>query len=158
LQPFLGYLSTPTERSFWQGFVQVDIPLNPDGIEWTTTPITTSRITDQTALFANVSAGYWLYHNCESSILTDLAPIIELHYATSLTDANSALLVNPMAPFDTIAFGNAGNTFDVLNLTFGIHTEFRKQTKMRVAGVVPLSRGQDNFFDSEIQVSLIREF
>ncbi len=46
----------------------------------------------------------------------------------------------------------------MLNLTLGIHAELRGQTKMRVMGVVPLSNGDDNFFDSEIQVSVIREF
>ena len=133
----------------------MDIPLNSNGIEWTTTPITTNRITDQTVLFLNASAGYWLYRDTESACLTGLAPIVELHYTTSLSDAESAVLVSGL---ETLTFGNLGDNFNTLNLTFGIHTEFRGQTQLRVASVVPLSQGDDNFFDSEIQVSFIRQY
>ena len=70
--------------------------------------------------------------------------------------SNAAETATSTAGFYSWNFGEAGNTFDVLNLTLGIHSEFRNNTMFRVAGVVPLSN--DDFFDAEIQFSIIREF
>lgn len=153
LQPFLGFLSTPTERSFFQGFIQMDTPLNSNGIRASGN----DRISDQAVLFLDVSAGHWLYRNIESRFLTGLAPIVELHYTTALQGARNVELGGP-PPTAMFEFGDLRHRFNMLNLTYGLHTEFCNQTQMRVAGVVPLTSGDNNFFSTEIQAAIIRKF
>jgi len=81
--------------------------------------------------------------------------LTELHYTTTLEDADS---VSGLGTRTAFTFGNSANRVDLLDLTVGVHAEIAERTTCRVAGVVPLRRGDDRSFDSEVQVQLERRF
>lgn len=172
VMPFAGLYQEIEDQWWLQGFVQVDVPTN--GHEVRTNGVFRGRLTEQTLLYADVSLGKWLYREpCNSRArggrgLTGLATVLELHYTTSLNDADG---------FDVSDFtgsaiiGDFGpgfeNRFDVLNLTMGLQAEFGERWRANVAGVIPLREGrfedfsgrrEDQFFDGELVLQLNRFF
>lgn len=156
--PYLGFLSAPNDLSFYHAFCSIDVPSTGD-------PILASaigqnnellgKLTRQTLLAIDVSAGRWLYRDQSAPTLTGLATMLEFHYTTSLTDADQIGSV-----IDTILleFGNQRHRFDVLNMSFGLHFEFNIDTSIRVAGSFPLREDPDRDFDAEVLVQLIHKF
>jgi hypothetical protein len=167
LGPYLGITSTPTERMFFHAFAQVDFATNGNSVRFVDDVQGLSsyggEYTEQNLLFLDGSAGYWLYQDPCARYVTGLAGIVELHYATTLQDADTAggLLFSG----ETVQLSSQFNRVDVLNLTAGLHAQLGPCTTLRVAAVVPL-RGEDvpdlgvedRLFDSEIQVSFNRRF
>ena len=49
---------------------------------------TLGKLTDQNLGFFDLGAGYWLYRDPDAPRLTGIAAITELHYTTSLQDAD----------------------------------------------------------------------
>ncbi len=163
--PYLGLLQvSPNERVFVQSFVQLDIPTNGNRISFRDSSGTTSddnlgRLRDQTVFYFDVSSGVWLYRNEAASLITGMAFITELHYATALQGARTVEDPVGVPGWSTgFKFGNARNRFDNLDMTLMIHTELRNNTDLRIAGVFPLSEADDRFFDSELMIMLIRRF
>lgn len=151
LLPYLALQATPDDNWFFHAFAQVDIAANKNDVNLTVSGISeTEPLADQTLLYLDASAGYWWYRAANNSGLTGLASVIELHYTTTLNDADTANLSGTLV-------SNFENRFDVLNLTAGIHSEWNSNTALRVAVVVPLDR-DERFFDSETQVSVIRRY
>jgi hypothetical protein len=99
--------------------------------------------------------GYWLSRNPCADWVTGLAGVVELHYTTTLQDAD---IVTGTTSSRFFSFGNFSNYVDVLDLTVGLHAELGNQTLCRVAGVVPLRTGDDRLFNGEVQVQLERRF
>jgi hypothetical protein len=64
LLPFVGVLGVPTDRVFYHGFFQLDVPTGGNLVDYVeTTDGATGRygkLTDQTLLYVDVGAGYWL--------------------------------------------------------------------------------------------------
>ncbi len=150
LMPYVGFMSLPDDRAFVQGFVQLDVPLNGNRVE--VVPAAGSgRLDEQTLLFFDISGGYWVYRNDCGSGLTGLAPIVELHYTTTLEDTDSVAFATGAATYD---FANAANRLDVLNLTLGLHAQFGQGLNVRVGAVFPLRNDDDKIFDAELQVSV----
>ena len=151
LLPYLAVQASPDENWFFHAFAQVDIAANENEVSLIDTTSTVSdSLADQTLLYLDASAGYWWYQSTDDSGLTGLASVVELHYTTTLNDADSANL-------DGGFIGNLDNRYDVLNLTAGVHSEWSGNTAIRFAVVVPLDR-DERFFDSEMQVSIIRRY
>lgn len=151
LLPYLAVQTSPDENWFFHAFAQVDIAANENEISLVGNGFTDSdSLADQTLLYLDASAGYWWYQSTDDSGLTGLASVLELHYTTTLNDADTAFLNGAF-------IGNFENRYDVLNLTAGIHSEWSGNTAIRVAAVVPLDR-DERFFDSETQVSVIRRY
>jgi len=151
LLPYLALQSSPDENWFFHAFAQVDIAANENKINVQGIGFSESdSLADQTLLYLDASAGYWWYRTANDSGLTGLASVVELHYTTTLNDADTANLSGAF-------IGNFENRYDVLNLTAGVHSEWSGNTAVRVAVVVPLDRNQ-RFFDSETQVSVIRRY
>ena len=143
--------ASPDENWFFHAFCQVDIAANENEVSVVGTGFTDSdSLADQTLLYLDASAGYWWYQSIDDSGLTGLASVVELHYTTTLNDADTA---NLNGAFIT----NFENRYDVLNLTAGVHSEWNGNTALRIAVVVPLDR-DERFFDSETQVSVIRRY
>jgi hypothetical protein len=156
LLPYVGLIGTPDEIWFWEGFAQIDVPTNGHAIELSALgPGTLGMFNEQSLMYLDLSLGCWLYRNPCARWMTGLASVVELHYTTTLQASDSVVGV---IPGGTLAIQNSANRQDVLNLTFGLHTEFARRTLLRVAGVVPVTSGDDRFFDSEIQVQLERRF
>jgi hypothetical protein len=161
LSPFLGVLRSPNDCWFYQGFLQVDVPTNGNRIDYVD-PLTTSGsfgvLHDQTLLYADLSVGRWLKRNPCADWVTGVAAVAELHYTTTLQDADIVTGNTPSPSNRYFAFGNFGNRVDVLDLTVGLHTELVNHTLCRVAGVVPLRTDDDRLFNAEVQVQLERRF
>lgn len=151
LLPYLAVQTSPDENWFFHAFAQVDIAANENEISLVGNGFTDSdSLADQTLLYLDASAGYWWYQSTDDSGLTGLASVLELHYTTTLNDADTAFLNGAF-------IGNFENRYDVLNLTAGVHSEWSGNTAVRIAVVVPLDR-DERFFDSETQVSVIRRY
>lgn len=151
LLPYLAVQASPDENWFFHAFAQVDIAANENEVSLVQPASTVSdSLADQTLLYLDASAGYWWYQSTDDSGLTGLASVVELHYTTTLNDADSANL-------DGGFIGNLDNRYDVLNLTAGVHSEWSGNTAIRFAVVVPLDR-DERFFDSEMQVSIIHRY
>ena len=151
LLPYLALQSSPDDNWFFHAFCQVDVAANENEVSLVRNGFTDSdSFADQALLYLDGSAGSWWYQSSDDSGLTGLASVLELHYTTTLNDADTADLNGAF-------IGNFENRYDVLNLTAGVHSEWSGNTAIRVAVVVPLDR-DERFFDSETQVSVIRRY
>ena len=158
LLPYIGLLRKPNDCFFWQGFLQIDVPLNGNAIDFDDRfdgPGSFGILDDQTLLFADLELGYWLHRNPCARGLTGLAAVVEFHYATTLQDAD---IVTGTTTITNFAFGNLANHVDEVNATVGLHGEFANRTLCRVGAVFPLSWGDNRSFDAEVQVQLERRF
>jgi len=159
LGPFAGLLWAPDQRRFAHAFLQVDVPASSNSIDYRDTLLQYSgrvgELPEQTAMYLDVGSGYWLYRNPRAPRLTGVAALLEVHYATTLTDASSRSFSDGIT---TLNFGNSANRVDEVNLTVGVHGEFARNTLLRVAGVFPLRDDDDRSFDSEVQVQAERRF
>lgn len=161
VQPFLGVLATPTEVWFVHGFLSgdfalsdnpiiVDGPLGPSG--------RIGSLENQNLLHVDMGGGLWFVHNPHARTVTGVAGILELHYTTTLDDANAvtANLMRTMPPLTerlTLTFGNLNGRVDVLNLTAGVHIALGDNVTLRFGAVTPLVQ-EDSQFDVELQSSL----
>jgi hypothetical protein len=153
LLPYAGFVNAPSERFFWEGFVQVDVATNPNRVDYQNNRGPgTGELSEQNLLYLDLAGGYWLYRNPCGRHLTGVAGMVELHYTTALQDSD--VVAAPFPPFPSLAFSNFANRVDVLDLTVGIHSELTKSALCRVGAVVPLRTGDDRSFDSELQVQL----
>lgn len=151
LLPYFAVQSSPDDNWFFHSFVQIDIAANGNQVILDSNgTIESDSLADQTLLYLDASAGYWWYRTTDDVALTGLASVVELHYTTTLNDADTAKLSGAF-------IGNFENRYDVLNLTAGVHSEWNGNTAIRVSVVVPLDR-DERFFDSETQVSVIRRY
>lgn len=153
--PFVGVAGSPLDDAFYQAFAQLDIAGwgNPTQISDFRGSREIGTINDQTLLFLDATSGVWLYRN-PNSRLAGLASILELHYTTTLQDAD---LVGTVAGRynSLLVFGNCLNQLDILNGTVGLHTVLQNGTTIRVGGVFPLQNGEDNrLFDAEVQAAV----
>jgi hypothetical protein len=150
--PFVGFAYAPNCNFFAIGFVQVDIDANGDPVsEGFVEQEPVGRFRDPSLLYVDLSLGYWLFRDeprC-GRYLTGIAPVLELHYTTTLQDYRGvAGAIDPV---------NAGT--DCLNLTAGFHFQMGPCSMLTVGGVVPLQTSpRDKEFDSEALVQFDRRF
>jgi len=157
LSPFVGMLVVPRERLFSISYLQFDFDANGDPVDVIFGPqIFHGRLRDPTLMYADVSIGYWLYRDDLDGggrrFLTGVAPIVELHYTTTLQDAQGFQ-----------AFGSGAvplqQRIDVLNLTAGLQFQLGSYSFLSVAGVAPLrTEPGDKQFDAEVVVQFNRRF
>src|SRR5690606_26993945 len=96
--PFLGFLWTPSERCFAQGFLQFDVDTNGNPVHFSSfdNGLPTGDLTkignahDSTYAFIDLGIGYWLYRNrhCDEFI-NGFAPTVEFHYNAATEDADT---------------------------------------------------------------------
>lgn len=159
--PFLFAATRPNDRLFVQGAAQLDFAVSGNTLRSSNLG-RIGVIEDQHFLYLDASAGYWVYRNRCARVLTGVAPIIELHYSTTLNDAD-VVRAGAGGPNDS-AVGNFANRVDILNLTAGLHFEAFNRTTITVAGVAPLSDeedpilGGDQPFDAEVLVQINHRF
>ena len=150
LDPFVGVLFKPDPRVFIEGFLQVDMIANGDAV-FQNVAGTLNKLgvyQAQTLMSVDLKAGYWLYRGPEANILTGVAPSVELHYTTTLQNADTA---GPVT--------NPFNHADVLDLTAGLHVELDRGTDLSVGVSVPLkTTAGDRPNDSELIVQLNQRY
>jgi hypothetical protein len=158
LQPYLGLAHKFNDRLFFQSFVQLDVMPRGNRIYGAVEPVPAQplpllgRLDDQPLLFADGSINWWLYRD-ESPFrkgLTGIVPSLELHYTSSLNNADSIRVSQPTAfGTDAIDIRSMINRFDYLNLTFGTHFVFGRGATITPGLVIPLRKGYDKEFDGE---------
>jgi hypothetical protein len=131
----------------------------------------TDTIREQKLLHVDIGTGYWLMRNSAAKLITGFAPVAELHYTTTLQDADIATLprdatarrlpvLPPAAPLGTVAIvpspgptvGNLRGRLDIVNLTLGGVMEFGNRATCAAGFVIPLSGGDNKTFDWEFQL------
>jgi hypothetical protein len=182
VSPFLAVLAVPNQRLFMQGFAQVDFPLNRSKIDYSehasinTEPAElqfgsvniVDHIRDQILLQLDFGTGYWLFRNSDRPWITGIAPTVELHYTTTLDNADirsmplaprgSALqVVGPngnLIPEPNPRVGNLRNRIDLLDLTFGATFEICNQATVATGFAFPLRGGDNKTYDWEFQLQV----
>ncbi len=159
--PYLGVAGSPSDNFFYQAFAQLDIPSIGNSVEINdgSGRNRVGRLNEQTLLYLDATGGAWLYRD-PNSRLAGLASIFELHYTTTLQDADQfgVFAANPNSfpgSSNFLLFGNNDNRQDILNGSVGLHTVLQSGTSIRVGGVFPLSKQDDKrLFDAEVQASV----
>jgi hypothetical protein len=151
LQPFLGVYHRPNNRLFHQFVSQVSFDVS--GSYMTVTDPSffgasgADRITGQSLLFMDYSLGYWIYRaRCCDAIVTGIAPMIELHYTSTLDPLD-------IPDIDASVFEDDFRR-DILNMTGGLVFQLGRYTTLRAAGVAPMRDGTDPLFDAEFGLQL----
>jgi len=157
LLPYGAALWTPTERTYVQGFLQVDVAANGDAV-LVADGSASGPLNEQTLLYADLSMGYWLLNNPNNRYVTGIIPTLEFHYTTALNNADYVTVQTGSSVFPYI-LGNQLNRFDVMNVTAGTHIRLGGLSYLTVAGVFPLGeRPEQRQFDSEVVVLFNRLF
>jgi len=152
LVPYVGIVGAPTDRFFYHGFMQLDIPLGGNRITVTDGVDTaTDDMTEQVVFSFDVAAGYWFYRDSPCRIFPSLAGMIELHVNSSLNDADIKLVALPV-------FGMRATTIENANMTLGLHAELPNELILRFGAAFPLTELDQRFFHSELIMSLQRQF
>jgi hypothetical protein len=146
--PYLAMVHSYESGLFWQGFLQMDVdasgdPINADLTGAKLQPV--GVLQDQTLLFFDFGAGYWL--NDPEEGLPAVAATAEIHYVTTLQDAD---VVNAGG----LNITSITNRYDVLNLTLGASILANESFTVRPAMVIPLSGDDDDQFDYEAMVQM----
>jgi hypothetical protein len=177
LSPFIAFLAKPTERLFFQGFVQYDQPLNASRITYSQivdpnaepahvpgTPISaTDSIREQSLLHIDLGVGGWLFRDPQREWLTGIAPTVELHYTTTTSNADIITLPSntffrapdgSVQPEPAPQVGNQRNRVDILDLTLGTTFVFADRATLAAGITLPLRTGDNRTFDYELQLQL----
>jgi hypothetical protein len=190
IAPYLAAAVQPTDRTFVNAFFQIDVPLNSSDWQFRERDIdleiqaftdffglqalnleeqfrsaASGTIEDQTLMHIDIGGGYWVYQNPCASGLRGVAALLELHYTTTLEDAD--IVVVPETPIRTQdgsggligplaapRLGNIANRVDYLNLTMGSQMIIGRNAALAAGYVVPLRDDLDRTFDGELNVQL----
>lgn len=156
LMPYVGGMHLVNDKWFVQGYLQLDFAASGNPVESEAPFELNGVLTDQTLFHVDASIGRWLYQADDARYLTGIAAVTELHYTTTLQDAD---IVGRNGNFLETILGNQYNRLDFLNLTAGLHFQIGQLSNMRVGCVMPLKTDEINRqFDSEVQVSFNRYF
>jgi hypothetical protein len=183
LSPFLAWVAAPASRWFHQGFLQIETAANPSRVTvvgdgatlflqngvpvgfydfFTPVPVR-AELFAQTLMRLNLGWGYILAESRRGDWLTQVAGLFELHYTSTLQDANLSDV--PLAtqsslgtvPLQTIAVGNADNRVDILNAAAGVAVRLGPWSVSN--GIIaPLREAPDRGFDCEYNLQVQRLF
>ena len=157
LAPFLGFLFAQGENITHQGFLQVNVPAGSNRLRISdiNTPVVEADLSEQTLLFIDYSFAKEVYNAGRSGRggldIARVTGLAELHYTTTLEDSDVVQLATTLTDFQVM---NVGNRLDVVNLTLGLQTALSSGTTIRLGTVVPITDGDDRFFDVEFQAQL----
>ncbi len=149
VMPFLGFVASPDNRLYVQGYLQVDIDtngnsvlLNPDD----TSLQQVGRLQDATWLYGDIGFGYWLFQdNSRNRILTGFAPTAEVHYNRTLkpTDAYVG---------DGVRIGEFKDALQNLNVVVGGTARFGSSSFLQLGYATPIGNSIDHQFNGEFRV------
>ena len=169
LTPFLAAIVRPTPSVYGMSFLQLDVPLNPSRVDINGTSFSSGtqtsafdlqgRVDQQVLLRANLAAGKWLWQNDRERIINSMGFQGEMHYTTSLNDADF-LGPTPAAlnlAFSDVGFGNTANRVDLLDTIIAVQTVLQR-TLITNGIVVPLRTASDRAYDFEYSLTVNRRF
>ncbi len=161
LAPLMGMLWTPNDCWFVLGFAQADFDTRGNEVFLNTGNglAQAGTIQDQSLLYLDLAIGRWLYKNPSARGITGVVPTVELHYTTTMQDADIvAGPINPRSGVPNEQVGNFRNRVDVVDITGGVHFLLGSCSSLTVAGVVPLRTGDDRMFNAEFLAQFNRRF
>jgi hypothetical protein len=148
LSPYVAYLGAPTERFFFQAFLQAEFdthgnPVDAQGTGGTLRNM--GRVNDTNYLYFDIGAGYYVYRNRFDRLITSLSPVAELHWNKTLQ------------PTDTIRrggvqIGNFAQNVDVLNGVLGLNMTVGQNTIVTAGYAAPIAAGDNKQFDGEARL------
>ncbi len=149
ISPFLAFASAAEGSDwFWQGFAQTDYYARGNTFSGLGQSVEHDR---QSLLRLSGGGGRWFFRK-NDGLLRGLAGIAELHFTSTLDEADSATFLNiPSASAQTLS--NVDGYQNVLNLTSGLHLELPGKANARVGVNVPL-RGDERFHDATLMVQV----
>ena len=148
----------PNDDTFFHGFASLDVGTNGNSVVASTVSqrnIELGEISDQVVFGLDFSVGVWLYRNRDAQNLTGVAAQLELHYRTTIQDADE---VGGVVDTVLLEFGSGRNRSDVIDLTFALHFEIQNDTAFRIGTSVPLREAPDRNFDAEVLFQLVHRF
>ena len=149
LTPYIAYLVTPTDRCFFQNWVEFGFATNGNPVSANLTSSglqSIGRLDDQDLCQIDAQLGYWLVRReDDSTLLSGLAPFVELHYNTTLGNAEQ------LQSSSSIIGAEAGHT-DELNLSAGFMARIGDCLQLAVGAVVPLLGNDERTFDWQVGV------
>lgn len=154
LLPYLGLMHTIGENAFVTAFTQIEIAASGDDFDVAGRG-TIGRLNAPTFGRFDLGGGYWLIRDPGLKYVSGVALIAEVHYLTTLSDADE-IIDNGVT--NDFALAGSDNRVDYLNVTTGVHWQITPLSNLRVSGVFPMRRDPDRQFDSELQVSFNRNF
>ena len=154
--PFIGWLWTPNERFFAQGFLQWDVGANDNPV-WINqqqggelAPV--GNLHDATFQYLDFGIGSWLYRgDSQYRRMTGLAWTAELHW-------NKTLQPTDVVEAGDFRVGDFCDNIDAFNLTVGVHVELFDKTTITAGYTCPLNGGADRDFNGEFRLMLNRRF
>jgi len=168
ISPFIALLHQPTPCLFFNGFAQLDIPTSGNRVQ--VRDLGTQNIrrlgqwNDQILLHLDASAGWWVYQNPCAPFIKGLAPLLELHYATSrlqaadvVTDGSGSDISHSSSPASFFVSSRT-DQLDLFTITIALHAELACRTKLRVGGILPIVNRDDRLFDGEFGLQINHYF
>ncbi len=152
--PFVGAVWTPDDSWFVQSLLQIDQPFNGDTVRINPTGdpgaalVDAGRLNDQTFAYWTLSTGYWLFreNTTDDWGLSGVAPIVEMHYNTSLNDQDSLTFDN-----GNRSFGGNSDNIELINATVGVVTQWGWNKSLYIGYAAPIGSGEDQQFDGELR-------
>ena len=145
LSPYVGVLFTPNDRLFSQEWVSFDFDtggsalsanLDGNGLQ------SLGRYRNGTQMNLDAQVGYWLINQSDQGAVTGLAPFLELHYGSAVT--NSSVI---QAGDLQIGGGNRG---DELNLTAGVMVQLGERLNLSVGASAPVINSDSRNFEWQV--------
>ena len=109
-------------------------------------------------MHVNIGTGYWIYQNPNATWLTGFAPIMELHYTTTLRNANVVQLPGDGST-DVVGGTETGpqnrdrksatssNRVDILDMTVGSTALIGNKATASTAFIFPAQPGRQPVFN-----------
>jgi hypothetical protein len=149
LTPYVAYLVTPNDRLFFQNWLAFDLLTNGNSVialPGSVDSTNVGRLNDQNVLQIDAQLGYWLYKaEDHCAWVTALAPFLELHYNSSINDADGV-------QFSRFSLAPRSGHFDELNLSTGVVAQFGDNCTLALGAAFPLKEGTNRSFDYQLGV------
>ncbi|MCA8984897.1 MAG: hypothetical protein KDA76_14125 [Planctomycetaceae bacterium] len=145
LKPYVAY-SRQNGANFFQVWTELDLAIGGDEVYLGGPSI--GEFQPQNLYSLDMQIGRWLYYNPDASgMVKGIAPIVELHYTTTINDTdNVAIVQNYRNPF---------NRMDFWNVTMGTQMQLGDRSNLRLAASLPIRNGsQDETHASDVTLFL----
>lgn len=149
LHPYLGGIYLDEDGYFYSSYIQFDFGLNDNDVQRSFGRGETFSTGDSSVanlLQLDFSFGKWIYRDSGGEGITGIAPLIELHYATTINELEA------FGDMNNTFFGGGRRHFNSLNTTGGVHFEINDNSALRMAMSFPLLQELHRAFDAEFSV------
>jgi hypothetical protein len=155
LSPFVGFLASPTDATFFQTFMAVDVPASGNRFLVSGLPGTPFQqagvLTTQPLIQLDMSGGLWFYQNPGGGGITGMAFLGEVHYVGALNRGDNLIVTgNTAGGAAGFQLGNLSNQLYVTNMTAGLHMLWNDRIQIRIGGAFPLATRPNRSFDGEV--------